>query len=720
MANPRPQLSLVELQQLKWLLGGALALLSACTVFFMEVEAWGALAAMLLAIPLFTLKPSLARRVPGWAHRLAFPTIVALAAWDFFSSRELLPSMIRLDLLLLLYRATTPRRRRDDLQLVLLGLFLIVIAGVLTVSLAFAVQIMLFTAVALALLLLVTLAGAAGAGVGEPVGWTQVRWRVLLRRVRAVVDWRVIGFGAVLFVGVVALSIVLFLAIPRFELNSGIFFDRMMTRKSLTGFSENVQFGDVVDIQQDTSVALSVDVSDRQQVPATPYWRMLVLDEYSGGGFRMSPVLQREFMLMREPRRQIEGRAPLTRDSATWTFYFEAGVSRYLPLLGDFRQLTFTEPQSLRRSSILGLVARETEPSKMFAYEVNGMEISNRVLDPGLTRKLALTTSERESGYLTLQGLGSEERAKLVAWVGEIGAPGDDVTLFAERANDWLGQRHRYSLQSKLPAGRGDPLVRWLDSTGPGHCELFAGSLVLLARAAGYPARMVTGFKGGAWNVTSESLTIRQSDAHAWCELFDGKGAWWRADPTPGSVIGATEQANLVGGEAALERMRDLHWMARLDGLRVFWYRRIVNFDQDSQVELAKRVKDSAEGLSRRLREAIDRRMERLEAWLKHPWDWRRAVRGGIVVLGAGLAIWTWRRFGRSVWWRWRRRRGGLDPVRRDAGVWLVKLQKRGQPGSYASEWAGLERLRYGPRASWPEPQATFRAVRQALRRRVP
>jgi len=54
---------------------------------------------------------------------------------------------VRLDILLLLYRGSTYRQRRDDLQVIVLGLFLIVVAGVLTVSLTFAVQILAFTGV---------------------------------------------------------------------------------------------------------------------------------------------------------------------------------------------------------------------------------------------------------------------------------------------------------------------------------------------------------------------------------------------------------------------------------------------------------------------------------------------------------------------------------------------------------------------------------------------
>ena len=76
MESKRPQLNLVELHQLKWLLGGVLAVLSAWTIFYMEVAAWTWLIMITVAVPVVLAKPELTTRVPRWAHRLAFPLLV--------------------------------------------------------------------------------------------------------------------------------------------------------------------------------------------------------------------------------------------------------------------------------------------------------------------------------------------------------------------------------------------------------------------------------------------------------------------------------------------------------------------------------------------------------------------------------------------------------------------------------------------------------------------
>ncbi len=728
MASKRPQLSLPELYQLKWLLGGMLALISAWTVLYMDVEAWLWLVLISLAAPLVMAWPALILRVPRGVHRLAFPLLVGTFAIDLvLHVREPLSSVIRLTLMLMLYRVITPRRRRDDLQLILLGLFLVVVGGVLSVSILFAAQIVVFTACALGLLLVVTLVDAMEQGLPEEgrtteAAWMQAGWGRLARRMRECVDWRVAVLGGLLFAGVVGLSALLFMAIPRFEISNGLFLDRMVSRKAKSGFSETVQFGDVVDIQRDTNVALSVDVSDRSQMPALPYWRMLVLDEYSQGGFRMSAALKSNLEAYREQTAQIEGDVLLRANRAVWTFYLEVGTSRFLPLLGGFNQLTFESPQSAGLNHDLRIVSLRQMPAKMLAYRVEGMQFGPTL---GSADQMAGSGRQEAMGegkvpdFLELATLTPADQAQLAAWVREINAPADNPAEFARRASAWLWRTHSYSLQSQLESVPGDPLMRWIASRQPGHCELFAGSFLLLARAAGYPTRVVLGFKGGSWNAHSENLTIRNSDAHAWDEVFDrAANLWVRVDPTPGSVA-VGEPVNAAGGEATLARIRDDSWTARFDSLRVFWYRRIVSFDQGSQIALAHTTKKLVERHLREFKQALRQRFEKVKHWLQSPWDVRRVSVWTAAALALGGCFCGWRFYGRGAWLRWRSglARNGLDPVRREAGRWLRKTAEAGlKTPEEAAVRIDLERLRYGPRQAWPEPLAVFRRAKKTIR----
>ncbi len=769
MENSRPQLSLAELFQVRWFLGGVLGLLSAWTLFYMEVDALLALLLLTLMVPVFTVWPSLALALPPVAHRLAFPFVVTIFALDLWNSREPLPAMIRLDLMLLGYRCIAPRGRREDLQLILLALFVVVVTGVFTVSPAFVVQILFFTCVALSLLLAVTLSDARGGGAASVTaapGWERVRWTELFARVRLVVDGRVIGLGAALFACLVAFSIVLFLALPRVEISNSFFLDRLISKKSMTGFSEDVRFDEVVDIAKDNSAAFAVDVGDLSKVPADPYWRMLVLDEYSGEGFRMSAGLKRSFFADGQKAHSHAGMGRSREDTTVWTIYYQPGISRYLPLMGGFRRLSFNEPQALGQSPALRLAALQNDPAKMIPYRVEGMDtdgilrdrrfaIDGKVLPAGRryrgqhweqyrepdeagdpARSLAVDEEgppTSEPTFLELENFIPEDRARLEAWVAEIGGLGEGGGDFARRAAAWLQARHSYSMQSKTPRGKGDILVSWMASTEPGHCELFAGSLVLLARAAGVPARMVTGFKGGVWNETSGHISVKNSDAHAWTEIWEAElVSWLRCDATPGSQTTPSGGGGARPAAGASHLERDRGWSARIDGLRIFWYRRIVNFDQDSQVELLRGTKESLRAAMEAARLELERRLRALAEWLRRPWDFSRVAGIALVIgVGSGLAAW-WHASGRTWWLGWRSRRVAShrhDPVRREATRWLLRLA-RDEPGGdgkwvpgtagarsqVAAARADLLRLRFGARETWTAPAEVFRQARRAHR----
>jgi hypothetical protein len=357
-------------------------LLSIATVFYMDVGSEVMTVLAMAGVLVALARPALPARIPVWAHRLAFPAILMFFLGDLWHEGQLLPAVVRLDILLLLYRGVSHRARRDDLQIVVLGLFLIVVAGVLTVSLLFAAQILVFTACALGLLMVVTITASAEGGQapklavrGVVPGWAaHADWGHLARRLRQVAEWRLVASALALFVGVVALSGLLFLAIPRFQLENSLFLERFVPRKAMTGFSDSIKFGDISEIIEDNGVAFDVDLSDPAQAPATPYWRMVVLDEYRNGGFKLSSPMRSPDIMGKE--RTASYYIPTLRGvpgAPTWTFYLESGVSRYLPLLGRFVVLRFRDAQNFRYSPYLGLMALRDEPATMTAYRVEGM-----------------------------------------------------------------------------------------------------------------------------------------------------------------------------------------------------------------------------------------------------------------------------------------------------------------------------------------------------------
>jgi hypothetical protein len=117
-------------------------------------------------------------------------------------------------------------------------------------------------------------------------------------------------------------------------------------------------------------------------------------------------------------------------------------------------------------------------------------------------------------------------------------------------------------------------------------------------RAAGVPARVVTGYQGGEFNPIGGYLIVRQSDAHAWSEIWvDGRG-WLRVDPTA-AVAPERIERNLVSAlgekEAAPGRLREASrlWLQvelTWDTLNDFWNERVVRFDAARQMNLLERL----------------------------------------------------------------------------------------------------------------------------------
>ncbi len=89
-----------------------------------------------------------------------------------------------------------------------------------------------------------------------------------------------------------------------------------------------------------------------------------------------------------------------------------------------------------------------------------------------------------------------------------------------------------YSTSQGRPAATGTALGNFLQKTRAGHCEYFATATVLLARAAGIPARYATGFSAQEWSEFEAAYMVRERHAHAWARVWID-GAWRDIDTTP-------------------------------------------------------------------------------------------------------------------------------------------------------------------------------------------
>lgn len=248
----------------------------------------------------------------------------------------------------------------------------------------------------------------------------------------------------------------------------------------------------------------------------------------------------------------------------------------------------------------------------------------------------------------------------------------------------------------------------FLFDTKAGFCEHFAAAFVFLMRAAGVPARVVTGYQGGELNPVDRIITVRQSDAHAWTEVYAGDRGWVRIDPTALAVPGRVESAlaRALGGDRLPALLRtDLEWLRglrhRWEAVAHSWNVWVLDYNPQRQRELMSFVG---------LREA----------------DWRSLTAALFALLGlltAALLAWSLRRLTPP------------DPVQKAWMAFCAKLAARGVkraphegPRDYARRAAGALphsrrailriaalyiRLRYGPLASGQGAVELRRRVRQ-------
>jgi transglutaminase-like putative cysteine protease len=138
------------------------------------------------------------------------------------------------------------------------------------------------------------------------------------------------------------------------------------------------------------------------------------------------------------------------------------------------------------------------------------------------------------------------------------------------------------------PLLQGDTVDQFLFNTKTGFCEHYASAFTVMMRAAGIPTRVVTGYQGGILN--EDYLLIKQSDAHAWSEVWiSGKG-WLRVDPTA-----AVSPLRVELGSQALmsEKSRSWHdsgWLRKMgekyDGVRHKWNKWVRDYNVIKQKAL--------------------------------------------------------------------------------------------------------------------------------------
>jgi protein-glutamine gamma-glutamyltransferase len=138
----------------------------------------------------------------------------------------------------------------------------------------------------------------------------------------------------------------------------------------------------------------------------------------------------------------------------------------------------------------------------------------------------------------------------------------------------------------------------FLFKTQKGFCEHYASSFVYLMRAAGVPARIITGYQGGELNPNGNYLIVRQSDAHAWSEVWLQDKGWLRVDPTaavaPDRIEKGIEEAIAELDELPMMVRGDYRWIKNAylnwDNININWNQWVLGYDNQRQLDFLKKL----------------------------------------------------------------------------------------------------------------------------------
>ena len=393
----------------------------------------------------------------------------------------------------------------------------------------------------LALVALLRLADSeAGVEAGAREGW---------RRFRAA--WSLVGVG-------LPLALAAFWLFPR--LAAPLWGTPGMSQ-ARPGLSDRMSPSEWVDLLSDDTPALRVQFFGATPPNTQLYWRGYTMWDFDGRTWT--------------PARWIDAMAPAQVASTRMRWNYEIEVEPT-----DRRQLValdlpLSAPDGATLGHDFGLTA-DRPLTELRRWQMHSAAPAAFETD--------LSPALRAAALRLPPGLNPRTLALGRQWRAEAG---DDDDAIVRRAMAMIHDRFAYTLAVPLP-GR-DAVDEFLFETREGYCQHFSSAFVVLMRAAGIPARVVTGYAGGHYNRIGGYWIVRRSDAHAWSEVWLPGRGWVREDPTaavsPERVYDtladrATADEGL-GGIGALSPVFDMgDWMRR------GWNDFVLGFDANRQRNL--------------------------------------------------------------------------------------------------------------------------------------
>jgi protein-glutamine gamma-glutamyltransferase len=471
------------------------------------------------------------------------------------------------------------RSNRDYAQLLVLSLLLMVAAAISTASLLFGIIFIVYMFLSLHCCLLFHLKVELDQAREIYPHPSEEPDPILLEQNQRDLPKSMRRLTALISSAGLAMAVLVFLFFPR---GSGQpLFGPMQARaaQALTGFSDQVTLQKVAQIARNDDVIARVELYYHDQKVTNAQGLLLrgsVLDSYTG-----NDVVRGQWQWIRSADHFSE--APSVDEGGT---YFLDGGARPI-----WKQVISLEPTGTNKLfAIAGPSSITPDRDMKIRFSPSDSVIENEGL---LLRPVTYTVNSSGELANTHPPVGPAAshsaidpiianyvRQPAVCGVDSAGQPLFQYPLAGDHSFDhqiasniasYLRNNFGYTLDlTNFGSLNGrDPMAAFLTDFKRGHCEYFAGAMTLMCQSLGIPARFVVGFRcdSDAFNSIGDYFVVRQSDAHAWCEIYTGAG-WETFDPTSNRQVGNASRRPLFSD------MRKL-----LDYLEFKWANTVVAYD---------------------------------------------------------------------------------------------------------------------------------------------
>lgn len=336
-----------------------------------------------------------------------------------------------------------------------------------------------------------------------------------------------------------------------------------------TGLSDTMSPGSISSLIQSGEIAFRAAFDGPSPPPSQLYWRAVVLNRFDGRTWEAGLALRQE-----SPTYALQG--PRYR----YTLTLEAQNQPWLLALdypaGRVDGAYYMSDLSLR--SARPVIARKRFTLEAYPDTPVGLDEGRQ------PRAVALTLPERSNPRTQALGRSIAARFESPAQRVEQGI---------------LAMRQARLLYMLKPPMLGEHTAdEFLFDSRKGFCEHFSSAFVIMMRAAGVPARVVTGYQGGEINPLDGTLVVRQSDAHAWAEVWLADRGWIRVDPTAASAPRRIDQgigSALPEGETLPLTLRaDIPLLSALryrwEALNNGWNQWVLGYNAERQLDFMRRL----------------------------------------------------------------------------------------------------------------------------------